>query len=1426
MATSGRPLGSMIIELGLEDTKFEQSLTSLRKQFDLAKSAMKANVATLSSTEDAYQQASGKVDSLTQVMAANERQIKKLKSDYDDAVRVNGKYSDSAVNIGKKINIAEKQQADFSRQLTNAKSAMKDAANGTEEYQAALERTKKQISSTDDLLKTQGKTTEANLVQYRSLSTEIQQYDDVINAEKKRLDDLRATKGDDAEATKDQELKINELTDSQKKAQYEHDELGKSVKHLSDNQAQAIDVTNRFSGKISEAGSKIQGVGQKMTTGFTTPIVAGLGYATSSAISFDSQIQKIGPLLSDNGKITANVKKQLHEMSDESKNWATQYGISTTKINAGMEEIIKRGYSAEQTMGAMPSILDASVASGDDFNTVMTVSTSTLEQFGLKSNTTAGMLKNTQRVTDSLTYTANATAAGFQDMGDAMTYVGPTAHAAGISLEQTAAAIGLMSNQGIEGSNAGTALRSALTRLMKPTKQNIQGFQELGVNVSAFKNHSLTLPQLLNQIKNNTAGWTKEQRAAAIAMAFGTEAQAGMNALVSQGGDALQDLTTKTENAGGTTKKIAAEMNNTSKANMNQFKESLKVLATSIGEELIPHLTSAAKSLTSFVKEFSKLSGPTKAFAITVAAITAALGPLLMIIGSVARGVSALSAAFAFFASNPVALAIAAIVLGIAALATGLIEAYKHIKPFHDAVNALFKTLKDVFTKVVNWFKELPTNFNNAVAGINKWMSGLSQNFNNGISGIKKWFGDIGSKIGNAWNTVKSGFNKWITGAGQVGKQILNAILNALKGFGKAVVYTLAFPVGLAVIMTRPLVKPLQNIIQNLINWIKSIWNPFINWFKNTWKTVAIFWKNTWNRLVNWFKGILNNISQIFHTVFGTLTGWFRGAVNGIAQIWRNVWSGISNFIHPILGGISDFIINTINGIRNIWNNVWSAVSQFFSNIWNGMVSFVQPILNSISSFISSALSAINTTWQNMWNGMSSFFSQIWNGIKNAAQDGINGVINVINAGVDAIDTVWKFFTGKKTNVAHLKPVHFEQGGIVQQHLSVINDGIGQDWKELVELPSGQLMMSQQKNWTGFLPEGTRVYSGEETKNIMSLAGIEHYANGGIVGATQGLINWAGQSLDNIGSFLGDKFEAIMKFMDHPIENTKNLMKSAAQKFMPTVQAYADLAAGALDKTSDGVAKWVKEHLQKYLDQFGGGNYNPEMIRAAAAMMKVHPSDAFIHMLQATIQSESGGRNIIQQIHDINSGGNEARGILQYTPPTFRYYAMPGHTNIMNPFDQLLAFFNNSDWEHSIGPTTIWGVSKIDWLHSGPQGHRRFADGGFVSQPTYSLIGEAGTEAVVPLTNQTKAMQILARIKDQYGLTAGGDILFDTKGIEDKQTQEIQLLKEQNNVLYKIFQLVANIGNHGNNDTNAMNELANWLDSQGLKNRKVAKFQS
>ena len=138
------------------------------------------------------------------------------------------------------------------------------------------------------------------------------------------------------------------------------------------------------------------------------------------------------------------------------------------------------------------------------------------------------------------------------------------------------------------------------------------------------------------------------------------------------------------------------------------------------------------------------------------------------------------------------------------------------------------------------------------------------------------------------------------------------------------------------------------------------------------------------------------------------------------------------------------------------------------------------------------------------------------------------------------------------------------------------------------------------------------------------------------------------------------------------------------------------------------------------------------MIEAAARKMHVHLPDGFAKDVLRVAISETGNRNIQQQIHDVNSGGNEAQGPLQFTPKTFKAYAMPGHTDIHKPYDELLAFFNNSDWRNSIGWTTIWGHRKFDWLHSGPQGHRRFANGGLATKA--SVFGEAGPEMAIPLS--------------------------------------------------------------------------------------------
>ncbi|WP_270693106.1 phage tail tape measure protein [Enterococcus malodoratus] len=386
--------------------------------------------------------------------------------------------------------------------------------------------------------------------------------------------------------------------------------------------------------KIESFGKKMSSIGSTLTMSVTAPIAAGFGLATKKAVDFQTQIGEIGPLLTNGGKMTTEYRNQLDQMSDSSKKWAKEYGVSTTEINTGLAEIVRKGYDANQTLGVMPSILDATKASGDDFNDVMNVTTEVISQFNLKGKDYNSTVKNATRVTDALTYVANATSAGFSDLGLAMGYVGPVANSLGMDVEETASAIGLLSDAGIGGEKAGTALRGALTRLLKPSKQNIAGFEKLGISVDEFKNGTLTLPDMLNKIKQNTEGWTDAQRTSAIALAFGTESQSAMNVLVGQGGDALKGLTKETYNANGATKEIAKSMNDLPANKVARFKESLNVLAITAGEKLLPVFTPILEKATQLINKFSELDDETQQNILKWGLMAAAAGPTLKLLGT------------------------------------------------------------------------------------------------------------------------------------------------------------------------------------------------------------------------------------------------------------------------------------------------------------------------------------------------------------------------------------------------------------------------------------------------------------------------------------------------------------------------------------------------------------------------------------------------------------------------------------------------------------------------------------------------------------------------------------------------------------------------------------------------------------------------
>lgn len=394
---------------------------------------------------------------------------------------------------------------------------------------------------------------------------------------------------------------------------------------------------NSWAGKIDKLGDTFKSGGEKLRAmgdamkPVSTALTAGFALSTKKAIDFESQMNTTKSLLADTIPTADELNSTTQKLGESSKGWAKQYGISTSSINEGMQEIIKKGFDANQTIAAMPAILDAAKASGDDFNVVMNASTNILRQFGLEA-------KDTNRVTDSLTYVANKTSAGFSDMGLAMEYIGPVAHSLGMSIEETSAAIGLLSDNGIAGEKAGTALRGALSKLLKPSKSNANAMRELGFSVEEFQSGALKLPDIIDRIKESTKGWTDAEKSSAIARAFGVEAQTGMNALINQGGDALRKLTKETENARGYTKKLADELSKSSKNGVERFKSSLEVLQINIGQKLLPLLTPLLEKANEFIEWLDKAPESTQKLVLGFGGFLALGYPLLNMLGNASTG--------------------------------------------------------------------------------------------------------------------------------------------------------------------------------------------------------------------------------------------------------------------------------------------------------------------------------------------------------------------------------------------------------------------------------------------------------------------------------------------------------------------------------------------------------------------------------------------------------------------------------------------------------------------------------------------------------------------------------------------------------------------------------------------------------------------
>ncbi|EAG4947637.1 phage tail tape measure protein, partial [Listeria monocytogenes] len=409
----------------------------------------------------------------------------------------------------------------------------------------------------------------------------------------------------------------------------------------------SIVKVEQFGNMLEKSGQKLTKVGTAMTVGFTAPIVAGMVKSTKAYLDFDNEVTEVNSLLRESGESAKEFGARYTQVFDYAQKASVKYGVASEQTMLGMKEMVKKGYDINQTMASMPAIFNAARASGDDFETVMSVTTSTLEQFGMISKDTNKQMEYTNKVADVLTYVADKTAAGFSDMGTAMNYVGPISHSLGYSLTDTAAAVGLLSNRGIEGQKAGTGLRGMLTSLLKPSKSAAEAMSAVGLKIEDNNGNMKTLPTLLDDINDKTKKMTKTQKNSFLTMIFGREPLSAVNTLLEAGGDSLRKYSKGADEANGYTKQVADNMRKAGKFGVDQFKASLEVLEQNVGQKLMPALTPIIEWANKMIDKFNDLSGAQQQSIIKWAGILAATGPVLMIGGKLVTMTGGLIKGFA-----------------------------------------------------------------------------------------------------------------------------------------------------------------------------------------------------------------------------------------------------------------------------------------------------------------------------------------------------------------------------------------------------------------------------------------------------------------------------------------------------------------------------------------------------------------------------------------------------------------------------------------------------------------------------------------------------------------------------------------------------------------------------------------------------------
>lgn len=373
----------------------------------------------------------------------------------------------------------------------------------------------------------------------------------------------------------------------------------------------ATEELHQFGGS-AQSVSRDLGRIQNAALGVGGALAAAIGASVKTAADFEAQMSRVKAISGATDEEFGNLREAALDLGASTSKSASEIAIA-------FEDMAAKGFNATQIIEAMPGVISAAEASGSDLALTADVVSAALNGFQLEA-------AEASRVADILSKAANISAASMDDMGYAFKYVGPVANTLGLEIEEVAAAVGIMTNAGLDGSNAGTALRASLLALNNPAKEQEKLMKKIGFSMQDSSGEAKGLSEMFADLTKATEGMTQAEKVATVAKLVGTEASAGMMTILEGGVDQLNEFTDALENSSGASQEAAAIMKDNLNGAVDELMGAIETVGIKVGDEFLPVLTDLAKEGAEIVSGFGEMDMSVVKSAAAFAGTTAAIG--------------------------------------------------------------------------------------------------------------------------------------------------------------------------------------------------------------------------------------------------------------------------------------------------------------------------------------------------------------------------------------------------------------------------------------------------------------------------------------------------------------------------------------------------------------------------------------------------------------------------------------------------------------------------------------------------------------------------------------------------------------------------------------------------------------------------------